>query len=81
MQLRGRCQESYYNLGRAMHQLGLLPAAIHYYKRGLSLGPAVGEDGGMFDLRREMAFSLSLIYQSSGSHDLARMYVERYIVV
>ena len=32
-ELRGECQEVYYNLGRAMHQLGLLPAAIFYYKK------------------------------------------------
>ena len=31
VKLRGKCQESYYNLGRAMHQLGILPAALHYY--------------------------------------------------
>ena len=42
LHLRGRCQESYYNLGRAMHQLGLLPAALHYYKKALDLEPAVG---------------------------------------
>ena len=42
LHLRGRCQESYYNLGRAMHQLGLLPAALHYYKKALDLEAAVG---------------------------------------
>ena len=40
LQLRGKCQEAYYNLGRAMHQLGLLPAALHYYKKALALPPA-----------------------------------------
>ena len=45
LHLRGRCQESYYNLGRAMHQLGLLPAALHYYKKALDLEPAVGPGG------------------------------------
>ena len=45
LHLRGRCQESYYNLGRAMHQLGLLPAALHYYKKALDLQPAVQGSG------------------------------------
>jgi general transcription factor 3C polypeptide 3 (transcription factor C subunit 4) len=81
LHLRGRCQESYYNLGRAMHQLGLLPAALHYYKKALDLKPAVGESGGRFDLRRETAFNISLIYQGSGADQIARMYIEKYIVV
>ena len=34
-----------------------------------------------FDLRRETAFNVSLIYQSSGADDLARMYVDKYIVI
>lgn len=33
--LRGRCPETDYNLGRAMHQLNLIPAAVSYYKRVL----------------------------------------------
>jgi hypothetical protein len=31
--LRGDCQETYYNLGRAMHQLALFPQAIFYYQK------------------------------------------------
>ncbi len=67
-----------------MHQLGLLPAAVHYYKKALALEPVVSSDGGgsnIFDLRRETAFNLSLVYQSSGAHRLSRMYIQRYIVV
>ena len=64
-----------------MHQLGLFPAAIHYYKKALELKPAVGEEGGTFDLCKETAFNLSLIYQSSGSHDLARMYIQKHVVI
>ena len=71
-----------YNLGRAMHQLSLLPAALHYYKQGLELGPSVGENGSMFDLSREIAFNMSLIYQQgAGNMHLARMYTEKYISV
>ena len=70
-----------YNLGRAMHQLSLLPAALHYYKQGRELGPSVGESGGMFDLSREIAFNMSLIYQGAGNMHLARMFTEKYISV
>ena len=77
-----------------MHQLGLLPAALHYYKKGLSLGPAVPMDNSapgkstrdnstadIFDLKREIAFNIALIYQSSGADDLARMYLHQNIVI
>eukprot|EP00092_Neocalanus_flemingeri_P103950 GFUD01133072.1.p1 GENE.GFUD01133072.1~~GFUD01133072.1.p1 ORF type:complete len:926 (+),score=328.00 GFUD01133072.1:114-2891(+) len=84
--LRGDCQEVNYNIGRAMHQLSLLPAALFYYKKGLEMGPSIkqeeGKDGhNMFDLSREIAFNMSLIYSSSGNMDLARMYTEKYITV
>jgi len=81
LKLRGPCQESYYNLGRAMHQLGLLPAGLYYYKRALDVPAAVADAGQMLDLRREAAFNISLIYQSSGAEDLARMYVQKYIII
>ena len=84
--LRGDCQEVLYNIGRAMHQLNLLPAALFYYKRGLEVGPALpgGEDKdqhNIFDLSREIAFNMSLIYRGSGNLQLARMYTEKYITV
>ena len=84
--LRGDCQEVNYNIGRAMHQLSLLPAALFYYKKGLEMGPSIKQEEGkeghnMFDLSREIAFNMSLIYSSSGNMDLARMYTEKYITV
>lgn len=39
LDLRGPCQESFYNLGRSLHQLGLLHLAIHYYQKVLELPP------------------------------------------
>jgi general transcription factor 3C polypeptide 3 (transcription factor C subunit 4) len=78
--MRGPCQEAYYNLGRAMHQLGLLPAALFYYKKALNCQPMVAERP-MFDLRREAAFNVSLIYQGSNAYELASMYVRKYIVI
>ena len=69
-----------------MHQLGLLPAALHYYKRGLELGPSIvgdpaSEKENIFDLKSEIAFNISLIYTNSGNLQLARYYTEKYITV
>ena len=63
-----------------MHQLGLFPAAMHYYKKALAAKPII-EDDGLFDLSQEAAFNLSLIYQASGSNDIARLYQQKYIVI
>ena len=73
-------QEVNYNLGRAMHQLNLLPAALFYYKKALALGPSVPGDP-LFDLKAEIAFNISLIYQASSNPELARHYTRKYIVI
>lgn len=39
VELRGVCQESMYNLGRALHQMSLTHLAIHYYQKALALPP------------------------------------------
>ena len=87
-------QESLYNLGRAMHQLSLLPQAIHYYKAALEAPPYVHPPPSAaaasdptrpalpsMDLTKEIAFNLALIYKSSGSLNLAKMYISKYIVI
>lgn len=78
--LRGPCglQEVYYNIGRAFHQLGLVPAAAHHYKLVLETNPP-GEP--MLDLCQEAAFNLHLIYMNAGCKDLAQMYLDKYVVV
>ena len=96
VKLRGKCQETFYNLGRAMHQLGILPAALHYYKKALEVGPIIKPEpsdtepststitpakSNIYDLSRETAHNIALIYQSSGNKDLARMYLHKYIIV
>lgn len=78
--LRGHCHETYYNLGRAMQQLSIFPAAIHYYKKVLSIEPPIQDDPN-FSLQKEAAFNLSLIYKNSGSEELARQVRYKYIVV
>lgn len=85
MQLRGKegQQESYYNMARAFHQIGLLPSAIHFYKLVLKGDPGdlVKQHASLLDLRKEAAFNLHLIYLQSENHLLARMYLENYITI
>nr|XP_040031631.1 general transcription factor 3C polypeptide 3 isoform X2 [Gasterosteus aculeatus aculeatus] len=81
--LRGVCQETMYNLGRALHQIGLTHLAIHYYKAALDL-PAqklegLPDDHG--DLRREIAFNLSLIYQASGNMGMAHQLINTHCII
>ncbi|XP_078536552.1 general transcription factor 3C polypeptide 3 [Lissotriton helveticus] len=74
LDLRGPCQESYYNLGRGLHQLGLVHFAIHFYQKALEVPPLKleGIDEDQVDLRREIAYNLALIYQTSGNTTMAR---------
>lgn len=84
MQLRGNGQqETYYNMARAFHQIGLLPSAIRFYKLVLEEDPGdlVRRHAHLLDLRKEAAFNLHLIYLQSESYHLARMYLENYITV
>ncbi|XP_037617972.1 general transcription factor 3C polypeptide 3 [Sebastes umbrosus] len=83
VELRGECQESMYNLGRALHQIGLIHLAIHYYQKALTL-PAQKLEGiadDQLDLRREIAFNLSLIYQASGNMEMAHQLINTHCIV
>ena len=53
------------------------------YFQALSFQAAVRRGGHahLFDLSREIAFNLSLVYRSSGALDIARMYLYKYITV
>uniref|UniRef100_A0A915J004 General transcription factor 3C polypeptide 3 n=1 Tax=Romanomermis culicivorax TaxID=13658 RepID=A0A915J004_ROMCU len=85
--LRGPCQETYYNLGRAMQQTGLTYAAVFYYKKALEMDPALpksklsSNDDNIYDLKRIIAHNLILIYVNCQNVDLARMYMEKYCVI
>ncbi|GIX70562.1 general transcription factor 3C polypeptide 3, partial [Caerostris extrusa] len=80
--MKGESQETYYNIGRALHQLGIKEGAIHFYKRALLCPPPLtGPEQDTFDLRREIAYNLCLIYQASGAMDLVYAYSRKYIVV
>ncbi|XP_033737271.1 general transcription factor 3C polypeptide 3-like [Pecten maximus] len=80
-ELRGECQETNFNIGRALHQLGLTYAAIHYYRKVLDMKPVLEDPDGILDLTYEAAYNLSLIYQTSESHDLATLLVNKYLVI
>ncbi|XP_008298684.1 general transcription factor 3C polypeptide 3 [Stegastes partitus] len=83
VELRGECQETMYNLGRALHQMGLTHLAIHYYQKALRL-PAQkleGIEDDQVDLSREIAFNLSLIYQASGNMEMARQLINTHCIV
>lgn len=83
VELRGECQESMYNIGRALHQTGLSHLAIHYYQKALSLPPEKleGIDEDQVDLRREISFNLSHIYQASGNMEMAHQLIRTYCIV
>ncbi|XP_051173690.1 general transcription factor 3C polypeptide 3-like isoform X1 [Leptopilina boulardi] len=76
-------QEINFNIARAFHQLGLLPDATHYYKRVLDLPPSkiVAQAPHLLDLQKEAAFNLHLIYLDSENPHLARMYLDKHIVI
>lgn len=76
-------QEVHYNLGRGFHHLGLFTQAIFHYRKVLEysrIGLAKDQPH-IFDLSREAAFNLHLIYSQSESYDLAKMYLEEYVQV
>ncbi|XP_049609404.1 general transcription factor 3C polypeptide 3 [Syngnathus scovelli] len=83
VELRGECQESMYNLGRALHQMGLTHLAIHFYQKTLLLPiqtlEGIADD--QVDLRREAAFNLSLIYQASGNIEMAHNLISTYCII
>lgn len=76
-------QEINFNIARAFHQLGLLPGATHYYKRVLDLPQSkiVLQAPHLLDLQKEAAFNLHLIYLDSENPHLARMYLDKHIVI
>ncbi|PRW60262.1 general transcription factor 3C polypeptide 3 isoform X1 [Chlorella sorokiniana] len=76
-------QEAAYNLGRAAHHLGLLHIAVPYYERVLESAPppSAAAAGASFDLRRDAAYNLSLIYKASGADALARQLLRQHLTV
>ena len=82
-------QERNYNLGRAFHQLGLVHLAVPYYERVLAYyggdgAGSVGRPGRvlpMLGLQRETAHNLVQIYKASGSCGLAKLVMQRHLII
>lgn len=92
--LRGDCQETFYNIGRMLHQMGMLAKAVYFYERVLydaetplvrredeQSGEIIMEQAARYDLRRSAAYNLALIYDTSGNRALAREILEEFCTV
>lgn len=79
LELRGTCGETMYNIGRVFHQMNMLDKAVIFYKKALAIShkDKIEQSDGLtdlddiFDVRREAAFNLALIYKNSQSFGLA----------
>lgn len=88
MELRGNCQEVMYNIGRMFHQMNMLDKAVIFYKKALSMRDSdkIERSEGdnydeIYDLRREAAFNLALIYKNSQSHGLAYQVIKDNFII
>ncbi|CAH8574161.1 unnamed protein product [Schistosoma turkestanicum] len=81
--LRGDCQEVYYNIARACHQLLITHMAIHYYEKVLAMEPIgnTPEEKSVTNLHKEAAFNLALLYRTNGNPTLACHILQKYIVI
>eukprot|EP00172_Hildenbrandia_rubra_P004657 Plantae.Rhodophyta-Hildenbrandia_rubra.ctg9872.p1 GENE.Plantae.Rhodophyta-Hildenbrandia_rubra.ctg9872~~Plantae.Rhodophyta-Hildenbrandia_rubra.ctg9872.p1 ORF type:complete len:483 (+),score=65.13 Plantae.Rhodophyta-Hildenbrandia_rubra.ctg9872:52-1449(+) len=68
-----------YNVGRAAQQVGLMHIATEMYQRVLHSHDDIVVPARL-NIRRDAAFNLSLIYNNSGSKELAAALVKRYLV-
>lgn len=78
--------ETEYNVGRALHQLGIVDAACIFYERvlnhDLTHPESTSREGDVAmwgDLRREAAYNLLQIYRSSGAFELASKLCREYL--
>lgn len=62
-----------------MQQISINSSAVYYYQKCLQTPPSI--DHPDFDLSRDAAFNLSLIYKASGSHELAEHILQTYCVI
>lgn len=73
----GHLQEAEFNLGRALHQLGLLHLALRHYEKVLEVQ---GVDV-KYDLTRSTVYNMQLIYVLSGNPRKARELVVKYLSI
>lgn len=73
----GHAQETQYNIGRALHQLGLVHLALRHYE----IVVAFKDVEARYDLRYNAAYNMQLIYALSGNTGKAREIVTRYLTI
>jgi len=71
-------QEALYNLGRTYHLLGLFSIAVDYYNKVLT---QFDDLDSTEDLKRQTAYNLILIYNSSGNTRLSNKIMEEYLTI
>lgn len=71
-------QEALYNLGRVYHLLGLFSIAVEYYDRVLTEFDDLDSEE---DLKRQTAYNLVLIYNSSGNTRLSNKIMEEFLTI
>ncbi len=71
-------QEALYNLGRVYHLLGLFSIAVEYYNKVLEEFDDLDVEN---DLKRQTAYNLILIYNSSGNTKLSNKIMEEYLTI
>lgn len=87
LELRGTCQEAMYNIGRVFHQINMLDKAVIFYKKALSMDDKgkisnkSDQSDEIFDVRREAAFNLALIYKNSQSFRLAYQVIKDNLTI
>lgn len=72
--------ETSYNIGRAMHHLGLVHMAADMYRRVLDENDETTDIPSWIDIRRDAAYNLAQIYRQSGSAKLAAAIVAKYLM-
>ncbi|GMM53145.1 transcription factor TFIIIC subunit [Starmerella bacillaris] len=70
--------ECNYNLGRFFHGIGLLTIAEQYYKKALELSDMIADE---YNIGREAAYNLYLIYCENGNPDLGGDVINKYLVM
>lgn len=79
-------QEALYNFGRAFHTINAVHLAVYFYQRVLELSKQMAQYHcdtkllNYFDIGREAAYNLSLIYYQSGSLNLANEIMRKHLV-
>nr|CDS31471.1 general transcription factor 3C polypeptide 3 [Hymenolepis microstoma] len=82
-QLRGECQEVYFNIARACHQCMLGHIAIPYYEKVLEMEPigSTEQEKRLMNLKMEAAYNLQLLYQQNRNPTMARYIMQKYMVI